>query len=184
MTDAPSFTHQSCEEAREQAAAYLGFVVSERITLPNGEVFEIPNPSLLDEDQQARYDQLQVESEDWDRHPDIPEVLNEDGVPEVLNEDGTVKTPGRAPTVRTPARRGNVKVPERKDDVLVNYNMRLAKAIFGERYDAFKAAGGRSSDVNLHWSRMNKALADRRAVDSKSAQGGSDLADSASADRG
>jgi hypothetical protein len=36
----------------------------------------------------------------------------------------------------------------------------------------------------LHWSRMNKALADRRAADSKSAQSGSDLADSADTDRG
>jgi hypothetical protein len=166
MTDAPSFTHQSFEEAREQAAEYLGFVVSERITLPNGEVFEIPNPSLLDDDQQARYDQLRVDTETWDRHP---------GTPEVLNEDGTVKTP---------AVPGPLKVPERKDGVLVNYNVLLAKAIWGDRYEAFKAARGRASDLELHWSRMNKALADRRAADSKSAQGGSDLADSADTDRG
>ena len=166
MTDAPSFTHQSFEEAREQAAEYLGFVVSERITTPKGEVFEIPNPSLLDDDQQARYDQLRVDTETWDRHP---------GTPEVLNEDGTVKTP---------ARPGALKDPERKDGELVHYNVQLAKAIFGDRYEAFKAAGGRASDLELHWSRMRKALADRRAVDSKSAQGGSDLADSADTDRG
>jgi hypothetical protein len=166
MTDAPSFTHQSFEEAREQAAEYLGFVASERVTTSKGEVFEIPNPSLLDDDQQARYDQLRVDTETWDRHPEVPEVLNEDG------------------TVKTPATPGDLKVPERKDGELVHYNVLLAKAIFGDRYDAFKAAGGRASDLELHWSRMNKALADRRAADSKSAQGGSDLADGASADRG
>jgi putative intracellular protease/amidase len=166
MTDAPLFTHQSFEEAREQAAESLGFVVSERITTSKGEVFEIPNPSLLDDDQQARYDQLRVDAETWDRNDEIPEVLNEDG------------------TVKTPARPGALKDPERKDGELVHYNVQLAKAIFGDRYEAFKAAGGRASDLELHWSRMRKALADRRAVDSKSAQSGSDLADSTSADRG
>jgi len=164
-TPPPSFTHNSFEEAREQAAEYLGFVVSERITI-NGEVFEIPNPSLLDDDQQARYDQLRIDSESWDRHPDVPEVLNEDG------------------TVKTPSRPGALKLPERKDGVPVCYNVLLAKAIFGDRYGAFKAGRGRSSDLELHWSKMNKFLAERRAADSKSPQGDSGLADSAIPDRG
>lgn len=141
----------SFEAAREQAAEYLGYVASERIRTPRGDVFEIPNPSLLDDEQQARYDQLQLEVESWDRYDDV------------LNDDGSVKT------------RGAIKDPARKDGELVeNYNIQLAKAIFGERYDAFKAAGGRANDVSFIWAKMNKTIADKRAADSKSA--GSDQA--------
>lgn len=141
----------SFEAAREQAAEYLGYVASERIRTPRGDVFEIPNPSLLDDEQQARYDLLQLEVESWDRYDDV------------LNDDGSVKT------------RGAIKDPARKDGELVeNYNIQLAKAIFGERYDAFKAAGGRANDVSFIWAKMNKTIADKRAADSKSA--GSDQA--------
>lgn len=141
----------SFEAAREQAAEYLGYVASEKIRTPRGDVFEIPNPSLLDDDQQQRYDQLQLDVESWDRHDDV------------LNDDGSVKT------------RGAIKEPARKDGELVeNYNIQLAKAIFGDRYEAFKAAGGRANDVSFFWAKMNKTIADRRAADSKSA--GSDQA--------
>ncbi|MBZ4574705.1 hypothetical protein [Mycobacterium avium] len=141
----------SFEAAREQAAEYLGYVASEKIRTPRGDVFEIPNPSLLDDEQQQRYDELQLEVESWDRHDDV------------LNDDGTVK------------HRGALKEPSRKDGVLVeNYNIQLAKAIFGDRYEAFKAAGGRANDVAFLWAKMNKSIADRRKADSKSA--GSDQA--------
>lgn len=152
MPNVPSNQHDSFEAAREQAAEYLGFVASERIVTKEG-VFEIPNPSLLDDEQQARYDQLQLDSESWDRHPDV------------LNEDGTVKF------------RGQLKEPYRKNGKAVEgYNIQLAKAIFGERYDAFKKAGGRSNDVAFFWSKMNKMLADRVSHDSKSGFGTSDVA--------
>lgn len=146
----------SFEAAREQAAEYLGYVASEKIRTPRGDVFEIPNPSLLDEDQQAAYDRLQFEVESWDRDPDV------------LNDDGSVKIRGQ---IKEPAR----KTGEDGRTVLVeNYNTQLAKAIFGDRYDAFKAAGGRGNDVAFFWAKMNKVIADRRKADSKSA--GSDLA--------
>ncbi|CQD03785.1 gp32 protein [Mycobacterium europaeum] len=146
----------SFEAAREQAAQYLGYVASEKIRTPRGEVFEIPNPSLLDDDQQQRYDQLQLETESWERHDDV------------LNEDGTVKTRGM---IKEPAR----KTGEDGNPVLVeNYQIQLAKAIFGDRYEAFKAAGGRANDVSFIWAKMNKQIADRRKQDSKSA--GSDQA--------
>lgn len=137
---------ESFEAAREQAAEYLGYVASEKIRTPRGDVFEIPNPSLLDDEQQQRYDELQLEVESWDRHDDV------------LNEDGTVKTRG---AIKEPARKGNVLVE--------NYNTQLAKAIFGDRYEAFKTAGGRGNDVAFVWAKMNKVIADRRAADSKSA---------------
>lgn len=152
--------HSSFEAAREQAAALLGFVASERITLPNGAVYEIPNPSLLDDDQQARLNALDLEVETWDRHDDV------------LNEDGSVKV------------RGALKHPARKNGELVEpYNTRLAKAIFGDRYDEFKAAGGRGNDVHLVWSKMNQIMAERRAADSKSAGSDSAVAAVSDADR-
>lgn len=154
-------TYSSFEAAREQAAEVLSFVASERITLPGGAVFEIPNPSLLDDDQQARLDVLDFEAEGWEH------------VDDVKNDDGTV-TPGKGP----------LKVPNRKGGELVEtYNTRLAKAIFGDRYPEFKAAGGRGNDIHMTWNKMGKIMADRRAADSKSAGSDSDLAPVSDADR-
>lgn len=151
--------HKSFEAAREQAADYLGFAASERIVTKDGS-FEIPYPSLLDADQQAAVDELDVDmDENWDRYPDI------------LNEDDSVKS------------RGLLKVPHRKNKVPVNYNTELAKAIFGERYEAFKTAGGRPNDVALIWSRMNQELSKRRAADSKSGGSTEDVAPVPDADR-
>lgn len=156
----PENRHSSFEDARDQAAEFLGFVAGERITARNGEVFEIPSASLLDDDQQTRYDQLQLDAESWDRHPDT------------LGDDGSVKV------------KGALLEPNRKDGALVeNYNIQLAKAVFGERYAAFKDAGGRASDVAVTWWKMNKALADRRAEDSKSDDGSGDLARVSESDR-
>jgi hypothetical protein len=154
-----SHTHQSFEAARDQAAEFLGFTAGERIVTNQGS-FEIPNPSLLDEDQQAGVDALDVDmDENWDRHPDV------------LNEDGTVKS------------RGALKVPYRKKGEPVNYNTLLAKAIFGERYPAFKAAGGRPNDLAVIWSRMNQEMAARRDADNKSGGSADGVAAVADADR-
>lgn len=145
------------EAARAQAAEFLGFIASERIVTEDG-VFEIPNPSLLDDDQQARVDALDMETESWDRHDDV------------VDDKGNV-------TVR-----GGLKVPNRKDGKIVSYNVELAKAIFGSRYAAFKKAGGHSGDVNLIWSKMNRALAQRRAEDSKSGGSAASVAPVSDAD--
>lgn len=141
------------EQAREQAAEYLGFLASEYIRTERGDVFEIPSPNMLDDEQQARMDALALEVESWDRHPDV------------LNEDGSVRT------------RGALKEPNRKKDKLVeNYNIQRAKAVFGDRYEQFKAAGGRASDVATIWWKMNKMVADRVMRDPKSAGRTEDLA--------
>ena len=75
MSDSKSFA-----DARSQAAEFLGFAASERISTDSG-VFEIPNPSLLDDDQQQRYDKLQLEVESWDRDEDgdLKEPYRKDG---------------------------------------------------------------------------------------------------------
>lgn len=56
-------------EAREQAAEALSFIASEEIVI-NGEVFEVPNRGLFDDDQRDRINQLEFESESWDRDDD------------------------------------------------------------------------------------------------------------------
>lgn len=140
-----SDTAKTFEQAREQAAEFIGFVASEFIKTPKGDVFEIPSPNMLDDEQQAAMDALALEVESWDRHDDA------------LNGDGSVR------------KKGDLKEPNRKNGKLVeNYNIQRAKAIFGDRYPAFKTAGGRASDVAaIHW-KMNKMLNDRRKADSKS----------------
>lgn len=140
----------SLEEAREQAAESLGLMKSVYVKAENSdEKFEIPNPSMLDDDQQARYDQMQLDIEDLDRAPDIKD------------EDGKF------------VRKGDVLEPYRKHGKLVDsHGVMLAKAIFGpEGYEKFKRAGGRSSDVTLVWWQMNRVLAKKRLEDSKSSDG-------------
>lgn len=138
---------QSFEEARAQAAEYLGILASEKWIASSGAVFEIPNPSMLDDDQQTRIDKLNLDAESWKRHPDK------------LNDDGSLHT------------RGALMVPHRTEDgqLVEHYDIQQAKAILGDRYQAFKDAGGRASDITLIWWKMNRKLAERQAADSKSA---------------
>lgn len=142
----------SLEEAREQAAESLGLMKSVYVKADNSdEKFEIPNPSMLDDDQQARYEQMQLDIENLDRAPDV--------------KDANGKL----------IRKGEILEPYRKDGKLVDgHGVMLAKAIFGDAgYKKFKAAGGRSSDVTLVWWQMNTALAKKRKEDSKSNDGDS-----------
>lgn len=143
----------SAKDAREQAAEQLGFMAGVFIDLGDGEPFEIPNPSLLDPDQQDRYDQLLMDLEGLDRHPD---PVEKDGSPK-LGADGVPL-------------KGSIMLPHRKDGVRVeNYETRLAKALFGDDdYKRFIAAGGRPSQIGVHWSEMRKVMADREAADKKS----------------
>jgi hypothetical protein len=139
-------TALSPEDAREQAANYLGMLASVRIEVKGGEVFEVPNPSLLDDDQQQRYDELQFALEALERWPDTKDA------------DGNV------------IRRGEPLEPHRtKDGKLVeHYNIRLAKAIFGDdRYAKFKAGGGRANDVAVIWFQMQKKLSEQARTDPK-----------------
>ena len=59
-------TPVSMAESKERAADYLGFTASTRVTAGNRS-FDIPNPGLLDDDQQDRWEDLQFELEQYDR---------------------------------------------------------------------------------------------------------------------
>lgn len=153
-------TPVSVEEAKQQAADYFGFTASTSIRVANGKVFEIPNPGLMDDDQQERWEALQFELEQCDREPDIE-------VPEQTLPDGTVIS---ARTVR-----GDFLTPYRKNGELLTppYNVRLAQALFGEDgYAEYKAQGGIAAQIAMEWARMNRDFEERVNRDPKS--GGSD----------
>jgi hypothetical protein len=155
------------EAAREQSAEYLGFVTGFKISAKNGEVFEIPNPSLLDDEQQDRYDALQMELETWDRHPG---PVDEDGEPKLDASGQPIK--------------GALMEPHRKDGERVEpYNTQLMKALFGDRYQRAKDAGIRANQVSVHWWHMNKVLAERRAADPKSVDSAGNLVSVSDGDR-
>jgi hypothetical protein len=138
-------TPVSPEEAREQAAEYLGMLASVKIQIEGGKIFEVPNPSLLDNDQQQRYDELQFSLEDLDRWPDVKDA------------EGNV------------IRRGEPLEPHRKGKKLVeSYNVRLAKVLFGdEGYKQFWAGGGRANDIAVIWFQMQKKLTEAAKQDPK-----------------
>lgn len=139
--------YDSIQESREQNAEYLGFMASETIRVGN-EIFEIPNPSLLTDEQQERYDVLQRSLEELDRH----DAVDKDG--NALKGKGAIKEPHRI-----------------GGEPQEHYNVRLAKAVLGDRYPAFKAAGGSGNHFAVIWWKMDKALGDRRKADLKSAEG-------------
>lgn len=149
----------SPQKAREQVAEFHGFAASVNIQIGD-EIFEIPNPSLLDDDQQERFNALQAEiNKVCDREDDIE-------IPEHTTEDGTVFP---AKTIK-----GDLKQPFTVDgDPLTPaYNTRLAIALFGEeRYRKFKAGGGRSNQIALIWGQMNQQYEERLATDAKSRAG-------------
>lgn len=158
----------SAKDAREQAAEFLGFLASVPIDLGDGEPFEVPNPSLLDPEQQRRYDELEFECEKLDRHP---APLNEDGTPKLGPDGHPLK--------------GEVKVPNRVDNVLVeNYETRLARALFGDDYQRFIDGGGYPSQVGVHWAQMRRVLEERKAADDKSVGGDGPVVEVPEADSG
>lgn len=146
----------SVRDAKEQAAEYFGFTASTFIQVDGGKVFEIPNPGLMNDDQQERWEELQFELENCDREDDIV-------IPEHKLEDGT--------TVPSSTLPGEVKTPYRIDGQLLKppYNVRLAKALFGEDgYNEYKAGGGIANQIAMEWARMNREYQERVASDSKS----------------
>jgi hypothetical protein len=137
----------SAKEAREQSAEKIGFMASIYIDLGDGgPPLEIPNPSLLDPDQQDRYDELQFQLEQLERYDDV------------LDADGKVVA------------KGDIKVPHRIDGVRQEpYETRLAKALLGpEDYERAIKADFRPSQVGFHWAEMRKAVEERERSDPKS----------------
>ena len=143
--------------AREQAAEYHGFAAGVEIQIGD-EIFEIPNRSLLDDDQQERVNELDYRIQrDCDREDDIV-------IAEHTTEDG-IKYPAK--TIR-----GDVKYPytvNGGEPLKPAYNTQLAIALFGEDgYAKFKAGGGRSNQIALTWGQMNREFEARQKKDPKS----------------
>jgi hypothetical protein len=154
----------SVEEAKEQSAEYFGFAASVTIRTDNGD-FEIPNPGLLDDDQQERYDELQTEIDTYDKEDVVTPVFDTEVV---RDPDGTIRTSNKKVGEKIDQ---VVLLPHRKDGVVVKppYNVRLAIALWGEeRYAKFKTGGGQSSQISLEWARMNREYQERLESDPKS----------------
>lgn len=153
-------TPVSVKEAKEQAADYFGFTASVFIRVENGKVFEIPNPGLLDDDQQDRYEELQFELEKCDREDDI-----------VLPKRTITDEAGNVSEIPEQLIVGEIKTPYRINGERLSppYTVRLAKALFGEKgYAEYKAGGGIANQISIEWARMNREYQERVAADSKS----------------
>ena len=145
----------SFRAAQEQAAEYFGFAAGVSLQVGD-EVFEIPNPGMLSDEQQERYDKLLHDMRTkYDREDAIE-------IPEQKLEDGTV-VPGR--TIP-----GELIAPHCIDgELLPPYWARIGVVLWGEEgYKRFRAAGGSSSQINLEWGRMNREFAERVESDPKS----------------
>lgn len=154
----------SVQDAKDQAAEYFGFQASVTIKTENGD-FEIPNPGLLDDDQQERYDELQATVDTYDKE-DVAVPQYETEV--IRDPDGTIRTVNKKVGEKIDQ---VVLLPHRKDGVVIKppYNVRLAIALWGEDgYKKFKAGGGQSSQISLEWVRMNKEYQERLESDPKS----------------
>lgn len=162
-------------EAREQAAEAMGFLASKFYDVGNGEKLELPNPEFFDDDQQAAYDALKLESKSWDhedivaRNPLTGEVIFDPKTGEPV-VDHVMCQPNRKTDEN-----GNVKLVE-------NFNVQLCKILWGDAgYAKFKAAGGRANQVMVDLQLMQRKLRARMRTDPKSADGG--VAGSAVSDR-
>lgn len=141
---------KSVQEAKEQAADYFGFTASAFIQTSDGKVWEIPNPGLMDDDQQERWEELQFILEGCDRDEIVIQA-----------------------TATEPERKyeGELLTPYRKDGELLKppYNVRLAQCLFGDKgYKEYKAGGGIANQIALEWARMNREYQERVSVDPKS----------------
>ena len=161
-------------DAREQAAEFLGFTASKLIPLPGGgDPVEIPNPGLFDDEQQERWDELQMFLKGCVQAPD---VVVPDSV--ITLKDGTTTTiPGRT----VPG--GTLQPLQRETDdgetelVKPGYAVRQAIAVLGEEeYKRFKAGGGRANDIGVLLRQMQVEFEERVKRDPKSGVGAVDVA--------
>jgi hypothetical protein len=164
----------SIREARESAAEATGFLASIEIEA-GGEIFEIPQRGLLDDEQRDRLNEVEMDTETWEREPDIeiPEIRLKD-------KDGNETEVIPARTIR-----GALKIPYRKNGKLIKpaYPVRVAIAVLGEdAYKRFHAAGGRGSDITAILAQLDKRVEEREKVDPKSAASGGDMASVADGD--
>lgn len=146
----PKTRFDSPRDAREQAAEAQGFLASIEIKAGD-DIYEVPQRGLFDDDQADRMSALELETESWDKTPDI------------TTGDGMVIP-------------GQLKRPYRRNGKLVqpSYAVRVAVALWGEaKYQKYKAAGGRATDVTAALAMLDKRLEERVAADPKSVGGDS-----------
>jgi hypothetical protein len=157
----PPVTDEAAEASRQQLAEYFGFAKSEVIPA-GGEDFEIPNPSLLSEEQQERYDDVQHELRKF-AHETV--VIRNAITNEVVVDPKT----GEPLTDRVLIEPHET---EAGDLVKPPYWSRVLKAVIGdEDYKRFIAQGGRPNQFRLVWSKMQREMLERQASDSKSNSG-------------
>ena len=155
---ADSFGHaDSFAAARQQACDKLGFMRSVVIKTENHE-WEIPNPSLLSNEQRkavAKLDLWVQTTDDLDRFNDVTDS-NKNKI------KGAPKIPWRT------------KAGEFVED---DYDTRLVKALWGaDKFAEFIEDGGFPHDIELIWTQMQRHMSDRKAADSKSGSGDQSLA--------
>jgi hypothetical protein len=155
---------QTPQQARDQASESFGFLASKLYDLGGGETLELPHPEFFDDDQQAAYDALQLESETWD-HDEIERSNPLTG--EIIVHPETGK----------PVVDRRLKVPHRKTvdgatTLMENFNIRVCKILWGPAgYKKFKAAGGRANQVAVDLRMMQVNYRARVDADPKSASG-------------
>lgn len=161
----------SPQEARDQAAEFFGFTASVKIEA-GGKVFEIPNPSVLDDDQQERYDDLKDLINQCDKTTVKVPIVREAEV-EVYSEDGKLLERRREQQLVGHEEIEQPVMPYALDGKRIRpaYSIQLAQAILGDDYQAYKAGGGRSSQINLEWTKMQQQWTKRLSEDSKSPDG-------------
>lgn len=181
--------YNSVEDAKAQAAEYFGFPNGADIVITvdgKEEIFTVPYPGTLNDDQQERWNRLQFEIEQCDRYPDVVIPDHKLTKRTVVGERTT--TEGEAVTVEKDCvteeetfvpgstARGQLMQPYRKTDangettlLEPTYSARVAIALWGEeRYRLFRENGGESRLVSLIQAKMEAELQERQKQDSKS----------------
>lgn len=168
MSDESPYVAVSPQEAREQAAASQGFLASKYYDVGNGEKLELPHPEFFDDDTQAKYDQLKLDSESWD-HEEVERSNPLTGEIVIHPETGKPVVDRR------------LALPHRKSDedgkpkLVENFNVQMCKILWGAAgYEKFKKAGGRANQIAVELQLMQQRFRDRLDADPKSA--GRDMA--------
>lgn len=166
--DAAAAKRETAEvDAAEQSAEYGG-IAGTVYTTRTGKTFPVPDLSLLDDEQQERFELLQFTFQQCDKAPEI----------EIPSR--TIET-ADGQKVTHPARKvdGGYLIPYRKGGELLvpSYNVQLATALLGEDgYQEFKAAKGKASEFARAVTKLNEAIGERAEDDSKSVDSTGDLA--------
>lgn len=161
MTD-PDNRPLSPQLAREQASESLGFLASRFYDVGNGETLELPHPEYFDDDQQAAYDQLKLDSESW-VHEEYDRANPLTG--EIIIHPETGK-PVKDRRILLPHRELN---GDGKPKLVENFNVQMCKTLWGNAgYKKFKAAGGRANQVAVDLKIMQLRFQERLDSDPKS----------------